>query len=223
MNFELLRVAVALVFTAVLAYQDYKTSFVDEKILYAMISAGIILNFVSLDFTLIAFAIGGALAIAGIGYFLYKQGQFGAGDILLFAALQLLLPQFPTEVTKYTSSLIPIATDSFYANTAQIFPFFIAIFTTAALLALIVSSIYYAWKLVEKKTKRKPEINMLAVSTIAALVFLVWTASFQVSALALVVITVTLASAVFSIAMKQQIMKSVIVQRIPIREIEDED
>ncbi|MFH0923089.1 MAG: prepilin peptidase, partial [Candidatus Micrarchaeota archaeon] len=95
MNFELLRVAIALGATGLAAWQDHKTSFIDDKITLGMIAAGILLNVLTFDMDFIIWVGGIALAIAAIGYFAYKTGQFGGGDVLLFLGLHLLLPVYP--------------------------------------------------------------------------------------------------------------------------------
>ncbi|MBI4406330.1 prepilin peptidase, partial [Candidatus Micrarchaeota archaeon] len=173
MEFELFRIAVALLGTSAAAYQDYKTSYIDDKIVYAMIGMGIALNLATLNLSVIAFSLGGALLIALAGFLLYKQGQFGGGDILLLAAVQLLLPLAPLEIAQNinASSLV---NNELYLIAAQAFPFFITIFITSSLLALLGSSASYARQLAKKKTTWKPEKTPLLLTTTASIAFLAW-------------------------------------------------
>ena len=226
LNFELLRIAIAFIGTAILAYQDYKTSFIDDKIVYIMIAGGILLNLLTANAEFILFSIGGALLIGIVGYFLYRGGQFGAGDILLFSALQLLLPYPALEITK-TLQVTSLVNNAIYLSVSQVFPFFFSIFITSSVLALIGSSAIYAYFLYKKKAKWKPNRLILAVSTITGIAFIIWLNSIlpegEFHLVAIISLVTIIAATIFSAAMKEQIMDEIIVQRIPLKEIEDED
>ncbi|MFH1247079.1 MAG: prepilin peptidase [Candidatus Micrarchaeota archaeon] len=226
MNFELLRIVVALIGTAILAYQDQKTSFIDEKIAYAMIASGLLFNILTFNFDFILFAVGGAVLIAAIGYFIYKQGQFGAGDILLFCALQLLLPFAPLGVAK-VANIAPYINTTIYLQVAQMFPFFFSIFITSSVLALVGSSAMYGYKLYKLKIKWKPDYISLIVLTLAGVIFVYWFGIIegivQIHSASIIILAITMAATVFSTSMKEQIMNNVIVRRIAIKQIEDED
>ncbi|MDP3742651.1 MAG: prepilin peptidase [Candidatus Micrarchaeota archaeon] len=226
LNFELLRVAIALIGTAIVAYQDYKTSFIDDKIVYVMIAGGLLLNLLTLDATFILFSIGGALLIGAVGYFVYRQGQFGAGDILLFAALQLLLP-FPALEAAKALQITPLVNSAFYISIAEVFPFFFSIFIISSVLAIVGSSAWYAYLLYKKQIKWKPNHAMLVVSTIAAITFMVWFSVINptgaLNAAAIVSLLAIMGATIFSTSMKDQIMNEVIVQKLSIKQIEDED
>ncbi len=226
LNFELLRVAIALIGTAVVAYQDYKTSFIDDKIVYAMIAGGLLINLLTLDRGFILFSIGGAALIGAVGYFVYRSGQFGAGDILLFAALQLLLPLPALEFAKMLNAT-PLVNNAVYINISQVFPFFFSIFVISSVLALVGSSAMYAYYLHKKKAKWKPNKPMLAISTIAGIAFIAWFNS-NLSTIglhpgAIAALAVIIGAAVFSACMKDQIMDEVIIQKLPLAKTEDED
>ncbi len=223
MVLELARIAVAFIGTGAAAYQDHKTSYIDDKILYAMIAIGVIINLLTFDLSIIAFSLGGALAISLIGYLLYKRGQFGAGDVLLFAGLQLLLPFAPVQTTQSINA-VPIVNNELYLTAAQAFPFFVTIFITSSLLALLASSAYYAFQLVKKKAKWKPEKISLLVATIASIAFLYWLNSVvPLSTAQLGVFLAILAASTFTVSMKKQIMSEIIVTQVKQRQIESED
>ncbi len=223
MNFELLRVAIALIGTAVLARQDYKTSFVDEKIIYAMMAAGVVLNVLSLDWQLMGFAFGGAAVISALGYLAYRNGQFGLGDVLLLAALQLLLPFAPLEVIKNINAT-PLLNYYNYITAAQVIPFILSTLLTAAILALIGSSVMYVYKLLENKSKWKPDkFSGITISAASIAFILFINSTLQLSALQTSAFLLLAGATVFSTSMKKQIMREVIVKWITIKEIEDED
>ena len=95
MNFALLRGVIAVGGTALLAWEDWRTSFMDDRVLYAMIAFGAFLNLATLDAAFVFSAFAPFTLIMLAGYFLWKAGQFGAGDVYLFGALVLLLPFHP--------------------------------------------------------------------------------------------------------------------------------
>ncbi|MFH1443592.1 MAG: prepilin peptidase, partial [Candidatus Micrarchaeota archaeon] len=98
LNFEILRIAIALLGTGAAAYQDFKTSFIDEKIIYLMLACGVFLNLINFIITgelLILYALIVSIIILLFGYVFYKRGQLGMGDVLLFVAIQQLLPLTP--------------------------------------------------------------------------------------------------------------------------------
>ncbi len=223
MNFELLRIAIALLGTSIAAYQDWKTSYIDDKILYTMIATGLLLNIATFDTNFIAFSIGGALLIAIAGYFTYKQGQFGGGDVLLFAALQLLLPLAPLETTS-AINITTLLNNSIFTTAASLFPFFVSIFATASLLALIASSCGYAYQLHLKKIQWRPDKIVTFAIIALTVTFLVWFNSVRQLTIGQTSLFILMAaSAVFSTAMKKQVMKEIIVKKIKISEVEDED
>lgn len=225
LNLEFLRVVIVLIGTAILAYQDYKTSFIDDKIVYTMIAGGLLLNLLTLDTNFILFSIGGALLIGAVGYFVYRQGQFGAGDILLFCALQLLLP-FPAIGLTNTLHITPLVNDAVYLSVSQVFPFFFSTFITSSVLALLGSSAMYAYFLHRKKIKWKPDNATLVILSVAGIAFIFWLNLIHPTGANFIGITTLIAiiaATIFSASMKQQIMGEIIVQKIPLKEIEDED
>ena len=86
---------VALAGTAYSAYTDIRTGYVEDWLSHAMIVCGIALTV----FTLPMQAALTTLAIAGIvfaaGFAAYSFGQMGGGDVKLFTAIALLVPQQP--------------------------------------------------------------------------------------------------------------------------------
>src|SRR3989338_8231121 len=98
MDFEILRVVIAVVLTAIAAWQDNKTSYVDDKVLYALVGAGLLLNVLSFNVSFFISTLPAALFIVAFGYLLWRRGSFGQGDVWLFLGLQLLLPEYPSFV-----------------------------------------------------------------------------------------------------------------------------
>ena len=225
MDFVLLRVAVLLSGTACLAWQDAKTSFMDERLLYALCAFGILLNLASLQPTFIFYSLGVATVIFGVGYVGYKKGAVGGGDVLLVTAIQLLLPQRPLEITQAFLSFIA-PSSSFnslvFTRVVQQIPFFLSVIITASVLGLVGSSLMYAWQL--KKKKLKPDFLGGAATAAASFIALYLVASIgTLSFLKIIVLAIVFLCAVFLNAFRKQIFEECIVKEVPLSEVEDED
>jgi Flp pilus assembly protein protease CpaA len=212
MNFELLRVAIALGATGLAAWQDHKTSFIDDKITLGMIAAGILLDVLTLDLSFMIWVAAIALVIAAVGYFAYKTGQFGGGDVLLLLGLHLLLPVYPFALA---SPFLP----SLYVFFQP--PFVFSVFLASSFLAVFGSAwLLYAPSLwTQKQLRKKLSLVVIAaiIAFLAPLFLLPFTLTQELFFLFLGV------SAVFLVVFKKEIMDCVVVQRIKISQIEDED
>jgi len=93
---ELLRLAVALVGSAVGGYWDLRTTDVPDTLLFGMIGAGLFLNFLEWQlFGLQELFFSSLLYTAVFGLFavmMYKSGAWGGGDGAMLAAIGSLLP-----------------------------------------------------------------------------------------------------------------------------------
>ena len=152
MDFEIFRVLLALLGSVILAYQDGKTSFMDEKTLYAMLGAGVLFTFLSFDVNFIMWTLLGIGLIFGIGYFAYRAGQFGMGDVLLFASLHALLPVFPIQAMSQITNALGSSIDF---TSGLLFPPIFNVLLVASVLGLIGSSVLYAYKLLKLKKLAK--------------------------------------------------------------------
>ncbi|MFA5246939.1 MAG: A24 family peptidase, partial [Candidatus Micrarchaeia archaeon] len=109
MNFEIIRIAVALLGTGAAAYQDAKTSFIDDKLTISMIALGTLLNILVFDWDFAIYSIGITAIIFAIGYVLHRTGQLGGGDVLLFCGIQALLPYYPVDTMAQVFSAVGAA------------------------------------------------------------------------------------------------------------------
>ncbi|MBI5226657.1 prepilin peptidase [Candidatus Micrarchaeota archaeon] len=121
-----LRVIAAVLVTAYLAWEDHQTSFMNEHLLYAFVLGGLIWDVVFLPFASLWPTVLVAALIGGIGYFSYRSGQFGGGDVLLLAGLALWLPVSP------------------FISVPIFWPFVLSVFLAASLLASVGSGMWYA-------------------------------------------------------------------------------
>lgn len=86
----ILRQAVVLLGTGAAAYTDAKTGLILDRITYAMIAAGILLNIFQGEWMFLATGI----IVFCLGYLLYYMGKIGGGDVKLFAGIAFVLPFF---------------------------------------------------------------------------------------------------------------------------------
>jgi hypothetical protein len=214
MNFELLRIGIALAGTGIAAWQDQKTSFIDDRLTVGMIAAGIILNLISFDFSLITFSLGIALIIFALGFVSYKTGQLGGGDVLLLVALQLLLPFYPNALTPILpQQLVQVP-----------YPFIASIFLASAFFGLVGTSVFYAVKVAGLKKLKPNYLNLFIMLALIAFFFAATLLTpFSKSPLQIVFYLAVLLPAAFFYTFRQQIMDEVVVKRVRIKEIEEED
>ncbi len=232
LNFEVVRVLVALVGTGLAAYQDYKTSFIDDKILFSMLGIGAVLTLLSLDQTLILYTFAVAAFVFLFGYLLYRQGQLGMGDVLLFVALQLLLPFHPALFSDYVTSAFPLQAlgalaalnPSFVVtlNALKHALFFLTIFVVSSYAATIASSAYYAKLLFESGKPLKPGWVGLAVALLL-LVLGYFLSGIIFSSWAGLLFLLLLLSTAFFLTFRDQLLQEIVMKRITLKELEDED
>jgi len=222
---ELGRILLAVAGTALAAYQDARTSFIDEKLTYFMIAAGIIASLATMDVGIITYALGGGLLIFGIGYALYRAGQVGGGDVLLFTGIFLLIPLRPTE---FATPLLGAAFTTMRVSQVELFqallaaiPFFLSVFTATGFFSLFGSALFYATAVLERTPK--PETGRGAIALAFSLAILGWMYANGTSTAQLLFFVAVLAPTVFLIAFRRQIMDEIVVANMPLSKIEDED
>ncbi|MDO8624755.1 MAG: A24 family peptidase C-terminal domain-containing protein [Candidatus Diapherotrites archaeon] len=99
MLLETIRIGIVLIGLAHASYTDLKTRLVDDRVIYGLIAAGVLLHLMesyaandwSLFFTMAATAL---LTFAG-AYLLWRIGFWAGGDVQLFAGIATLVPTIP--------------------------------------------------------------------------------------------------------------------------------
>ena len=226
MNFELIRVAVALLGTGTAAYQDAKTSFIDDKLTLSMIALGTLFNVLMFDWGFALYSIGITAAIFAIGYLLYRAGQLGGGDVLLFCGLQALLPYYPAEAMAQVFSATGLAAQQQMVFFEPILPFFVSIYLACSFLGMAISGYAYAWKLYKKTGFRKLRPNYaMGGATLAAAAFIIYWFWFGlgIAAQKTAFVALLLAPAVFLVIFKKDVAEKVALRWVSRKEFEDED
>jgi Flp pilus assembly protein protease CpaA len=212
MNYEILRLAIILIGTAIAAFQDFKTSYIDDKLTIGLIACGVILDVLTFDYNFILYSVGVGALIFIIGYYFYRMGQIGGGDVLLIAGIQVLLPFYPSiQQFQFPFSLAVTGV-----------PFIITIFATSAFVSLIGTALMYGWMLKGKKLKPDLKDSILTLILVAFIIFSIY--FFSIFGLYQIIFIMLLAiSALFLSLFKNQIMNDVVIQKVDLKDIEDED
>ncbi len=226
MNFELIRVAAALLGTGAAAYQDAKTSFIDDKLTLSMIALGTLFNILVFNWDFALYSIGITAVIFAVGYLLYRAGQLGGGDVLLFCGLQALLPFYPSQAMAQVTSAIGLAAQQQIIFFEPLLPFFVSIYLASSFLGMAISGYVYAWKLYKKTGFRKLRPNYaLGGATLAAALFIVYwlSAVFEIAPQKTAIVGLFLAPAVFLVIFKKDVSEKVALRWIPRKDFQDED
>jgi len=98
MHYQAIRIAVSIIGVAIASYFDiFNNKNIPDKILFPFLMIGILIALVDFGLlTIYSFMI--AIIIGIIGYFAYRAGQMGAGDVLILMTLCFLLPIYPSEI-----------------------------------------------------------------------------------------------------------------------------
>ena len=98
MDFTSLAVFVALVFTAVSSYYDFKTREVENYITVGLIATAVILQgayaFLTGEWHLFVYAIGFGALFFGFGWLMFQTGQWGGADVKILTGLAVLFANF---------------------------------------------------------------------------------------------------------------------------------
>ncbi len=201
---ELLRIALALIGTAVVAYFDiFNNRNIPNNLLYAFLGVSILTNIVFFDQDVFVFAAIIATFLSLWGYLFYRAGHFGGADVFVLASLTLLLPIPPS-----------------FINMPFNMPFIFVIF----LFALVISSLYsivdFAIKLAKKNTK--PNLLYFALLIPYALFVYMFSSSPIFSISFLIIISISLIATIFFAAYREDILK-LQAQKIPTSKLTEED
>ena len=219
MEFELARAAAMVLFLAAASYFDlFNKKNVPVAIPYAMVAVGFILNLLSFDANLILTSSAAALAVFAIGYLVYRTGQIGGADVLIFAGIALLLPESPAALLPQAATISPLFS----------YPFIVPVFLISGFLAIIGLSLKYVPKvasgLAQGKVAIRPQSALtsaiIVISYLAVIYFFSQAGIIVPAQSALLLLLVLLAG--FLTAFKDYI-SSTMVEWVPLGGIDEED
>jgi len=215
MELEWLRIGIAVLGTAAAAaYDVFNNRNVPNTLLYAFVGLGFALNLYAFDLSLFIEAAGSAIVVLALGYLLYKEGQVGGADVLVLAALSLLLPRTPSLLLERQAQVIGP-------------PFIASIFILSGALFLIAFALKNIPVVAKALRKGKAEVSPAgAAYALAALLFLALFAnafgSLGLAPIYMALVGIVVACAAFVIAFKETIISSLI-EMVPLKDIEEED
>ncbi len=198
---------IAIVGTGISAYFDTKTTFIPDWLTHSMIILGAILLFFQYDITTSLYYIAISAIVFILGFIVYTLGQLGGGDVKLYTALTLLVPEF----------------HSFYHFITPPYPPIVSIFFASSLIGVFfisLSQIYKIWKDRMRISEfwKKLSIGVIgAVLILAVSLFLVFISPGAV----LLFIPVSLGLLVFPF--KDDIIKLYVLEKKPVSKLTEDD
>jgi len=217
MELEIIRVSATVGFLTAASYYDlFNKKNVPVAIPYAMIAAGFLLNLLTLSQGAIISSSAITLAVFGIGYLIYRIGQIGGADVLVFAGIALLLPEIPASILPQLA--IPLFT----------YPFVVSVFLVSGFLAIIGLSAKYIPAVISALLKGKIKIraqsalaSILIVGSYLVVVYVFASAGIlSPTQSALLLFLVLLAGFLTTF---KEFISSTMVQWVPLKQIDDED
>jgi len=204
MPWELLRVFIALLGTAVAAYYDlYNKKNIPDEFLYGFLGVAFLANLVFYEESLFLFSIAIAVFFSAIGYLFYRVGQLGGADIFVLASIMLLLPVHPS-----------------FTGMAFNIPFIFSVIVFSGVLFALYVMAYFGHKLYQKEAKPNP---VFALMLIPYLLFAyVYVNSFLFSPVYFAFITILLFATIFFLMFRQPLME-VLSEPMPVSQLEPED
>jgi len=204
---------VALVGTSVAAYTDFKTTYIPDKLNYAMIAIGLAYVWLSFPMSDALWHTAIAALVFLIGLALYLFGQLGGGDVKLFAALALLMPIYPAAL----SAINPVG-----AIVAP-YPPVVSIFFAAAVISMVFVPVNYLNKLYHDRKKLKnlrKKITRGAMYSVATLpIFYIWSV-FSPRAL---IVALPIILGAFSLAFKEDILERYVSMKKKVKDLNEDD
>jgi Flp pilus assembly protein protease CpaA len=218
MDFELARLGIALAGTLVATYYDLTHNrTVPDWLTFGLVGIGALFAIITFNAANIAGVVVPFVFVIGIGYPLYRMGQIGGADVLLYAAIALLVPYGPQGllVGMQPPYLVRL-------------PFILSIFLASGVLFGIVTFARYApaalQALMNGKVKLTKEQALYSVAMLAAgavVSYLGLQGGTPVVFVAAVVFSVVIS--VFFYVFKEFISRSFLVREVTIAQIDEED
>jgi Flp pilus assembly protein protease CpaA len=218
MEFAILRFAICIIGCAGATYYDlFNRRNVPSWLTYSLVALGVLFTLASLNASIIINSALVALSIFVLGYILYRTGQIGGADVLVFVSIALLLPEAPDSIF-------------FKANSQLGFPFVVSAFVLSGILAVFGIFIKYVSLTIRdvlggEKVSINPSQVMLATATLVFYAaFLYYLNSMvELPQTQLVVFAAVVVCATSLFALKDHINDKYMIRMVGIDEIDEED
>jgi hypothetical protein len=158
-----------------------------------------------------------AFGVFIVGFIAYIFGQFGGGDVKLFTALALLLPNYPADLSPIMQSF---GIEPVFAS----YPFILAVFLFAGLIGpMFITSMNYSFKLYGRRHKIRNYQKKLITSGIYVVAFFTLFMLYADLIPGLLFIFIPLFTALAIIPFKDDILEQFSLEQKDISKLNDDD
>jgi len=199
MELLLLREAIVLAGSAAAAYTDARTGLILDRITYAMIAAGILLNVFQAQWLFMA----AGIIVFASGYLLYYMGKIGGGDVKLFAGIAFVLPFLEGNFFLVNALFAACVLAGFFYSV-----FFVAKYARKGI----------DWKLNRKSILRAAIFGIAIGAGLGAI-----SSMGVVSAQGTIMLALPLGFALLFLAFEPGIRKSFFLKKIPVKKLEEDE
>lgn len=206
MPMETVRIFLAVLGMAVASYYDlFNNRNVPELLLYGFLALAFIFNVVFFDYDVFVYAVVLAFILLVGGFALYRLGQIGGADVIMVAALVLLLPINPS-----------------YLEVPFNYPFIFSVLIFGGTAFAVYSIFFFAGIIARKKTKAKPNyLYLLLLLVYGLFVYLFINAPFF-SIAYFAIASVLLLSSIIFLVYRDTIMEATM-EQVFVKDLEPED
>jgi len=218
MDVIMLRYAICLIGCAAATYYDlFNRRNVPAYVTYGLVALGILFTLASLNASVIAQNFAVAIAIFALGYLLYRAGQIGGADVLVFVSIALLLPEGPQPIL--SSVKLPFN-----------YPFVLSVFLLSGVLGVfgifikyVPRTLYDAMKGEEVKLNTRQVLQSILLLFIYAIFIYYMNTLAPLPQLLLFIFMVVVVCATILFSLKDHISDRYLIQMVSVREIDEED
>ncbi len=201
---EIIRLLVAFLGVGVAAYYDlFRERNIPNNYLYGFLVAALLIDLIFYSEKLFLFSLGLAVFFGGIGYIFYRLGQIGGADVIIIAALNLLLPIHPS-----------------LSNMTINIPFIFSVLIYSGVFFSLHVLGFFGKRMYERGAKPKYIYLLLLIPF---LVFAwVYANSFIFSPIYLLFITILFLASLLFLMFKEEINEE-LTEEVPLSQIQEED
>lgn len=204
MNGEIVRIAVAVVGTAIASWYDLRNNRnVPDNFLYAFLAVACISNLIYFQQDVFTYAISVGFLVFILGYLFYRMGYIGGADIYVLTSIALLVPVFPS-----------------YINAQFNLPVVMSVVITSGILFSLYFLYFIAANIIRAGKKGRFEYLLLVPAYAVLVYFLNSIGVF--GPLYLVSVSVLILSSIVFLVYKEQVVEAMS-RKIPLSEVEAED
>jgi Flp pilus assembly protein protease CpaA len=218
MDAMMLRYVICLVGCAAATYYDlFNRRNVPAYITYGLVALGILFTLASLNASVIVQSFAVAIAIFAVGYVLYRAGQIGGADVLVFVSIALLLPEGPQPL------LTSVKSPFNYPFVLSIFLFSGVLGVFGIFLKYVPRTLYDAMKGEEVKLNTWQVLQSILLLFIYAIFMYYINALAPLPQLPLLIFMAVVVCATILFSLKNHISDTYLIQMVSVKEIDEED